>query len=266
MNNVNFKKFPFNGKSQNLFEYFLIIGYEKYNIKNEIIPNYFKDPKLCYEPTIINTIISNNITEMLDNDLIMKFVFPHQPSITATSDLNYEPTTTSIIFSCNSDNLNATSKNPFNGFALIFNEAFIHNSTKIFIPKAMCIISQFPYFSFYNYLTKELLNFFKNKTEIPIEILLYNLLNFIPSPINFPLKISPLPYKDISTYTNFRTSVTELKSQTINTQSYSISQLLGYPVLNFNLSDIFNILNINLVVEILIFNFLEIDMIFFLQI
>jgi hypothetical protein len=271
MNDISIIKYPYLGYSPNLMEYFLILGYEKNFIQQEILPNYLQDPKIQYEPGIISTINSSYEIEMLDNDLILKLVFPKPPLIQSNNNLNAELPISSVIFFLNADTLLNQSKIPFHGCALIFHEIAVIQSQKIFIPKAFCIISQYPFFSFFNNLNKEILNTFKLKPEIPMEILLYNILNFVPSPINFGVNLSLFPNRDLSMYANFNANIS-MSSQQLSPYQKSLStkdvyqnifQLNGFPVLDFNLSEIFNILPMNLVVEILIFNFLEFDMLFF---
>ena len=306
LNDIEITKFPYLGYSPNFIEYFVIIGHEKMFIRNEILPNYFKDPKQTYEPKVLNSIASNTEMDMLDNDSIMKLVYPKTPQI-ISGNLNFEPPNSSVVFFLNADSIGIHSKIPFHGYALNFYESFVNNSSKVFVPKAICLISQFPFFTIFNTICKEILNLFtsKIKNEIPLEIIIYNIVNFVPSPINFGLNLNIFMNKDLSSYTNVNTHYTTyhhsvstpsyLEAQTSNsyntynsslganrvlTSSSNMSrsslnhttisscvlnavQLNGYPVLDFNLSEIFNILPMNTVIEILIFNFLEVDMLFF---
>ena len=59
-------------------------------------------------------------------------------------------------------------------------------------PKHFVIISQYPFFNTYKKICKELLyNLFKNDLlEIPVEIQLYNLINFVPAPVKEKLNMS----------------------------------------------------------------------------
>jgi hypothetical protein len=281
-NDLEITKYPYLGYSPNLIEYFLIIGYEKSFIYNDILPNFSNDPRATYEPTTLNTISVASDVDMLDNDMIVKLIFPKFPTIWSTNNLIFDPPTSSTIFFLNADTFGESSKIPFHGCALLFNEYFIINSNKIFVPKAFCIISQYPYFSLFNAINKEILNMFRTKTEIPIEILIYNMLNFIPSPINFSLNLQTFPVKELFHYANHYphhhnsfnskssskdTPLTNYANSasrsSIMGHSTNVLQLNGYPVLDFNISEIFNILPMHMVVEILIFNFLEFDMLFF---
>jgi hypothetical protein len=75
-----------------------------------------------------------------------------------------------------------------------------------------------------------------------MEITIYNIVNFVPSPINYKFNLSL-----------FGLDIPDIE----------IGQLSGYPFLDFDLSQIFNLLPLNLVLEIFILTFLENGMIFF---
>ena len=87
----------------------------------------------------------------------------------------------------------------------------------------------------------------KNKDieSIPVEITIYNIINFIPSPMNYSLNLDLFSY--------ILTSEKEVV----------IRQLSGYPYLDFDLIKIFNILPINFVIEIFILTIIEQNMLFF---
>ena len=82
-----------------------------------------------------------------------------------------------------------------------------------------------------------------NNNKLPIELTIYNIVNFIPSPINYSLNLNLFDS---------------------NTPSYfELGQLSGYPFLDFDLSEIFNLFSINLFLEIYLLTILEQSMIFF---
>ena len=218
---LNVKKFPYLGYSPNLIEYFLIIGYETSFIQNEIIKGIeeqekdkqlpppsqndvkvFREYKCETQPTILNSISSNYNNEMLENDMIINLCFPSPPNIYYSSSENkqYEPNQFSVVFFLNGDSLDDQTKIPFHGYTFIFYESqSTKTNKKIFIPKAFTVISQYPFFCLFNTLCKDTLAMFRNdKLEIPLEILLYNILNFTPSPINYPLTLSLFPTIDLS--------------------------------------------------------------------
>ena len=90
------------------------------------------------------------------------------------------------------------------------------------------------------------MNEVENKgNSFPIELTIYNIVNFTPSPINNRLNLSLFSY-------NFP-----------NLEDIQIEQLSGYPYLDFNLSEIFNLLPIHLFIEIYILTIIEQSMLFF---
>ena len=95
-----------------------------------------------------------------------------------------------MVFSYNPQS-GTNSKKSINGFAYTFykefNEKLEINNVKFsfYIPVTFCIISEFPFFNSYHKLCKQIVQLFQNnKNEIPLEILIYNIINFSLSPIN----------------------------------------------------------------------------------
>jgi hypothetical protein len=270
---IDIKKYPYLGYSSNLIELFMIVGYEKTYITSEILTNLNQETKVDNEknePTILSQITSDSDINMIDDDTLIKLIYPKSPMILTVNTNVAEPQSTSSIFFINADGIDATSKNPFHGCALHFYESYIANNQKVLIPKSFLIVSQFPYFALFNSINREILNSFKKENEIPIEITIYNIINCIPSPVNFGINLNIFQTKELSHYAqhnirhhNSCTSNTPNIQRTFNSGPYSIMQLNGYPVLDFNISEIFNIIPMNMVVEILIFNFLEFEMLFF---
>ena len=95
-----------------------------------------------------------------------------------------------MVFSYNPQS-GKNSKKSINGFAYVFFKEFAEKQEigeikfTFYVPVTFCIISEFPYFNSYYRLCKQIIQLFQNnKNEIPLEILLYNIINFCPSPIN----------------------------------------------------------------------------------
>lgn len=310
---VELKKYPYLGFSPNLLEYFLIIGYDSTVVQKEIIPGIEEvsknkieksfneimqssEPKVFSEykssqiPTILNSISSDYDQEMLANDIIINLSFPDPPSIYYSSMDNnqYEPNSYSVVFFLNGDTVESQSKTLYHGYTYVFYECTTTKTNKkVFIPKAFCIISQYPFFCLFNSICREVFKSFRSdKLEIPVEILLYNIVNFTPSPINYPLSLNMFPNLELSIYArnakndsfnkqeqmrqsllNFDPNfpmINPLPPNNPNQPSIPVlNQLSGYPIFDFNLSEIFNILPIPTMVEVLIFNLLECEMLFF---
>ena len=113
------------------------------------------------------------------------------------------PETYNVVFSSNPQEGN-NSKKSINGFALVFyrilpgKKLFEDNFYRFFVPTVFCIISEFPFFNSYYLLCNQILNFFKNKkVDIPLEILLYNIINSCPSPINGDVYLNLEPFTNV---------------------------------------------------------------------
>ena len=95
-----------------------------------------------------------------------------------------------VIFSYNPQTEN-NSKKSINGFAHVFYRKYYKNKNfgdkivSFFIPIIFCIISEFPFYNSFYLLCNQIKNLYKdNNLEIPIEILIYNIINFTLSPLN----------------------------------------------------------------------------------
>ena len=308
---IDIKKFPYLGYSPNLIEYFLIIGYDSSFIQKDILPGIdtqvkeqsdksfdsqstsdakvFSEYKIKQYPTVLSSISSNYNKEMLDNDMIIHLSFPDPPKIyyNAQDNNKYDPNAFSVVFFLNGDALDTQTKVPFHGYTFIFYEPMeTPAKKKAYVPRAFSMVSQYPFFCLFHNLSCEILKQFKSELPIPLEILLYNILNFTPSPINYPLLLNFFPNLDLQIYVKtakngmkddniLRQTLMNQSGDDLNSTNYGpkpgkpnqpkqiLNQLTGYPVFDFNVSEIFNILPIPTIVEVLIFNLLECEMLFF---
>ena len=254
-------KYPYVGNSPNLIECFSIIGYEE-NMLPQIIDEYKKNnnSNSCY-PSVLSSIISNNDFGIIDNDLIITQMFPYYPKFikipnnqnTRNSVIIEVPKTKNIIYSFMVDSPDGKNKLFYTCFGFIFHEKYkCYDSTnnlfsleEYYVPKAFCIISQYSYFSFFYYICNNLKIILEdNDQKIPIEIIIYNIVNFLPSPLNYKL-----------TYNIF--------IDDLDVPPYVLSQQTGYPYLDFDLSEIFNILPLNLIIEIFLLTLIEQSILFF---
>ena len=78
--NILISKYPYLGYSQNIIEYFSIIGYEKAMLP-QIIEEYKTNNNHndLYSPSVISSIISNKDFGLIDNELIINQIFPIFP-------------------------------------------------------------------------------------------------------------------------------------------------------------------------------------------
>ena len=204
---ISIQLHPFMAFSKNLMEYFCIIGYKE-ELLQELLPDIIEQ-KQQIKLSLISTIISDSSFKGLDFNQIIDKVYPEKPKIIKNAN---KPSISSIVFStCIKINENKEiERNFYSGYALRFYELYEYNGIVYYVPKAFLIISQYPYFTQYHILCsflyenfiekknyKEGINLLVNedkksniKIKIPIEIFLYCLLNYSPSPFNNELKIN----------------------------------------------------------------------------
>ena len=95
----------------------------------------------------------------------------------------------------NNPQIENNSKKSINCFSYIFykNQEINLNEGKtinFYFPFSFCIISEFPFYNSYFILCKQLYELFNKSTEIPLEVILYNIINFVPSPLNYAVTIN----------------------------------------------------------------------------
>ena len=107
-----------------------------------------------------------------------------------------------MVFSSNPQ-IDKKNKKSINGFCYIsyckFREKKLINDYYYiyYVPIGICFISEFPYYMCYYKLAEQIFNLFRSKKiEVPIEIMLYNLINTTLSPINgdIDLCIEPVSF------------------------------------------------------------------------
>ena len=253
-------KYPYLGYSENLIECFSIVGYEENNLP-EIIQEYRKNNNNLFRPVILSSIISNKDFGIIDNDLIISQIFPMNPKFINISNIQTTgknigspamPKTKNIIYSFMVDSSDGKKKLFYTCFGYIFYEKYSYDSNnnlfsleEYYIPKAFCIISQYSFFSFFLYICENLYNLLNSQAnKIPMEIIVYNFVNFLPSPLNYKINYNIFSFE-------------------LNIPSYNIPQISGYPYLDFDLTEIFSILPLNLVLEIFLLTFIEQSILFF---
>ena len=256
------KKYPYLGYSENLIEYFGIIGYSedfipelislqksrqiKYSNSNNV-PQPLTKNNIKYPPTVLSSLTSKNDYGIVDNELIITQLYPENPKIYIYEPNQQEPEKSNVIYSFCFDSTDGQEKIFYTCFGYKFYELYKNNNSedKYYIPKAFCIISQYPFFNaFYNICNNIYHTLINKKNVVPIEILLYNIINYIPSPINNKL--------ELYLFTNDKED-----------PKVELNQLSGYPNLDFDLYEIFNLLPLNLILQIYILTFLEQNLLFF---
>jgi len=272
-------KYPFDGIAPNLIDKFLVLGYDQRTIEftyqncNIDTDSYINTRFMFFEfeerPEVINEICNDYCKDLLDNDLILELIFPNYPQMyflekdfihLKESEEEMITNPYPIIFSINPQD-NFGSKKSYNGFGYVFYILQEHRVNGIidgylYIPSAYIILSEYPYFYQFNKICKNiLLEIKKENDEIPIDILIYNIIKFLPSPINKSIKL--LFGNQIGIKQN------KIEIGKILPSSMFFNQLLGFPTVDLNMSFIFNLIPPAIVLEVFIFSFLEYDIIFY---
>ena len=205
---ISIKLNPYLVRSKNLMEFFVIIGYEE-----KILLELGKNNNLEIEPeleiSIISSVVSDLVYGVFDSDNVIKQIYPDKPKIIKITKSDQQmPKNSSVIFYSCFDSLVGEKKILYSCYALRFYEKFMVSNTSYYIPKAFLIFSQYPYFTIFHNICLNILENMKKKNElleefsdekekdIPIEILLHCLVNYIPSPVNKNLLLKIFPNKE----------------------------------------------------------------------
>ena len=245
-------KCPYLGYSEYLIEYFSIIGYTQTFIPELITimkerqkNNNQSKNKNPYPPTTLSSITSSNKDYgIVDNELIITQLYPENPNLILKEANQLEPEKSNVIYSFCFDSNDGKNKLFYTCFGYKFYELYKDSNSdeEYYIPKALCIISQYSFFNTFYLICKNLYNLLiNNSCKIPFEILVYNIVNFIPSPINSNLQLNLF----------------------WDNKKIELCQLTGYPNIDFDLYELFNLLPLNLILEIYIITFLEQSLLFF---
>ena len=246
------KKYPYLAYSQNMIEYFAIIGYPE-----KLVPQILDTQRKKFNnfsPKLLSAVTSTSDYGIVDNNLIISQIYPENPLvilINKNAPDQDPPPPSNVIYSFCFDSQDGKEKLFHVCYAYKFYEKYKYYKTnnkyeEYYIPKAFCIISQYYYFHFFQYICKNIYSLIelKNQNPIPTEITAYNIVNFIPSPMNYSLHL-------------------DLFSYALNVSNVEIEQLSGYPYIDIDLSQIFNLIPLYLFLQVYLITFLEISMIFF---
>ena len=286
-------RYPFSGVAPNLIDKFLILGYNQKIIddtsQNGKVFENFSKYEIIYKnfsekPSIINEICNDYIKDGLEEDIIIDLIFPNIPSMllvnkakmnaNALKDMEILIQPRTIIFSINPHD-NSGSKKSYNGLGFIFYIQIEHKTNDkidgtIYVPAAYVILSEYPYFYHFNEICKYIYKQMRKESdEIPLEVLIYNIVKYMESPINKSINltfIAPVNFKFKDKGNNLSTILEPLYS--LSRDKYQIPnfffhQLSGYPYMDINLSFLFNLIPPEIVLQVFIFSFLEHDIIFY---
>ena len=283
--NQTTKLYPFHGESKYLFDKFIIIGYDSATITQNVIPIKYKSqtqnkqqdtflskcPPVPFastasftidiEPLILSEICSDYEKVLLDNETILKLIFPNKPlcyyyssDYLRSSKRQEHPSSYSIVFNSNPSS-NEGLKKSYNGLAYVVYESHVDEVSNgcYYIPIVFVVLSEFPYYACYMRLLIEIQKMFKmNNLELPIEVTLYNLIRYTPSPMYSNISIQ-LPKQMKNKNNNNNNDNTKL----------IFHQLTGLPILDINIRKIFYYLGPQNILKLFLFSFLEKDILIF---
>ena len=247
---ISIKLNPYLGRSKNLMEFFVIIGYEEKILEEYAQSHQLENNNLDLEMSIISSVISDLAYGVFDPDRIIKQIYPDKPKIIKISKKEEPiPISSALFYSC-FDSIVGKNKVLYACYALRFYEKFNISKSSYYVPKAILIFSQYPYFTTFHNIclnTYEQIRNYKtnenndNENSFPIEILMHCLVNYIPSPINNDLKLMLFDRNN----------------------PIIIKKLTGYPYIDFDLCKVFTFMPINEFIKIYMLTFLEIALLFF---
>ena len=269
LEDIQVKLVTYLGHSKNLMNCFIIIGYKEENLI-KYSPNIIENQE-NYDITILSIITSKSLTKEIDFDDLIKRTYPQKPGIIQVLKTGMKPNPISVIFSSCFNSTNQDNKQIkifYSCYAYRFYEKYKDYSSSIeyYVPKAFVIISEYPYFATFDKICsnlykinieekekdkkKEQKNASRNNSikseyyvtdNIPIELFIHCLVNYIPSPINTKINLKLFENEDL----------------------IAIPKLNGYPYIDFDLYKVINIFQINDFIKIYILMFLELHLLFF---
>ena len=296
-------KHPYIGSSQTLIESFLIIGYDANDVllsilkyKPDLIHNKSDQPALDEsnivrpkndlkeeifnynnEVSIISEISSEKCNSIPDYNEIIKKCFPSKKG-TIYFNKKQEPPYSYQFFLRTKVGIDTYNF----GFVYKFYEYYeLEDKTKVCIPKVFCILSQYPYFNYFRIVASEMYKGFNEYyTVVPLEIILYNIINYVPAPVEYPLEVILYPHNSLNLIQQKKliefpfiknAKITRLKVSDIdnpsNFQSFKkaiyIDSLHPYPTIDIDCTILMKIINPLDFIELFLYMFFEIDIIVF---
>ena len=265
---LQIEKYPY-AKSPLLLDEFYIMGYTDIlcnkkiieptisDIKSKLISDDYyklKELRMCHLPTVLSTIVSETNIKRIPLNKLISYAFPIPPKfyfyIEKKEQKIIEPNTSNIIFN------NINNETICNGYVYCFYEKKIFKINKdliihFFCPKFFVVISQYNFFfTFYKICKYIHEQFLSEKNEIPLEIQIYNLVNFLPCPLNNEIDLSIYGGSGILNCNNLNDYQNLIKDK-IN-YIINLEQLGAYKHSEINFGKIFEVCSPKLIIQVLI--------------
>lgn len=269
---------PYLSYSHNLFDSFYYFSYSQTYIENELTIDLTSITKskpsqpgiipYSIDPSKFTNLFqykSSYSKSTISIDLIKQFILQgKQPDICIFLDNYHEFESEDNLRDASSSftYLDAVDENEHINTTCVFYKRFneIHqtkNKVNVIVPKYLCIISEYPYWSIYNKILTEIREqFLKGASYFPIECSIYNLLEYTPSPYANSIEVNYI--KLLQNQINY-----ENNNGLTSNYICKIRQLSAYPIIDYNICEIFKVIPVKMFMKIFLLSFLEIDIIFF---
>jgi len=262
---IKIEKYPY-ATSPLLIDEFFLMGYTENLLQEKIInpiiseittknnlENYYNitEKKIRYLPSALSSISSETIMKKIDIENLTEYAFPNPASIYCyienNNTKNEEPKVYQNIFNNNNNDTIC------NGYVYHFYEKKnyeIYMGEKkynliFYFPKFFIIISQYNYFFvFYQICTYLYQQFLREDNEIPLEIQIYNIVNYLPCPLNSKVELSIYAKNNVLNIKTFD----EFKKNNI----IFLEQLGAYKHSELNFCKIFEICTPEFIIQILL--------------
>ena len=130
-------------------------------------------------------------------------------------------------------------------YSYMFYEEKQYDKITLYIPKLFCIISKYQYYKLFHEVCAYIYEVFKSpKVQIPLEVQIYNIVNYTPAPSDCKLQLCLFPYQEFN--------LQKLNSVNFynNAQYLLVDRLSGYSQNQINLGLIFNLFSVETIIEL----------------
>ena len=267
MDEIDLKRQKYNyvNTTKNIITCFSIVGYEINTIKDYILPkiddNYeFSDDVLREDkkilniyPSILYSVVEENDKTGIHPSLLIEHLLSEIPSIYFIKNNNYElkniennkePKIKNLIscFGAETAEKNTMVRTGSNIYGFLFYEKFTTEKKNyiVYVPKIFAYVTQTLFFNFLHQFSLKLLKYFeKNNIEIPIEVQLYNIVNFLPCPRESNINANLFLENYLLKYNE-----PKYKKNAVD-KGFKIPQLSGIPIFDIDITQVFKFISLN---------------------
>ena len=254
-------------KTTTLIDQFFIFGYDHTNkeLISEAIDGYGKETENEHKnkktPIVINSLSTLKNKKFYDETDIIQHLVPYLPNIYINTSPELIPSY-DVTFSIRDEASQSIDIDKTYCYGLVFYEKY----ELLCLPKIFCITSQYPFFSFFKQIANKIYcEFEKDVISVPVEILLFNIINCLPPPVVTPfildLTESNVNNKKRPIRNNFNFS--KQSNNKIIQYKFPIHEIDKSCYIDYNLVYFLQVLNPDVIAKIIIFNFFEVYLVIF---